>query len=82
MKFLDEDQNENVVKCSEEKEHDTFHNHCTSINENLTVAPGQGKSSISVFNDKFWEKRVFLYLFPDGKFGYKVERDIPIFPVP
>ena len=53
----------------------------TAENENLIVAPGQGKSQISVFNDKFWEELAFPYLFPDGKFGYKVERDIPICPV-
>ena len=58
IKFLDQDQNENVVECSEEEEHDTFHNHCTSSNEtalisgvsntveneNIIVAPGQRKS--------------------------------------
>ena len=49
--------------------------------ENLIVAPGQGKRPVSVFNDKFWEEMAFLFLFPDGKFGYKVERDIPISPV-
>ena len=95
IKFLDEEQNENVVECSEEEEHDSFHNHSTSSNEtalisevpntveneNLIVAPGQGKSPISVFNDKFGEELAFPYLFPDGKFGYKVERDIPISPV-
>ena len=95
IKFLDEEQSENVVECSEEEEHDTFHNHCTRRNEtalisevpntveneNLIVAPGQGKSPISVFNDKFGEELAFPYLFPDGKFGYKVERDIPISPV-
>ena len=53
----------------------------TVENENLIVAPGQGKSPISVFNDKFWQELAFPYLFPDGKFGYKVERDIPICPV-
>ena len=49
--------------------------------ENLIVAPGQRKLPVSVFNDKFWEEMAFPFLFLDGKFGYKVERDIPISPV-
>ena len=62
IKFLDQDQNENVVECSEEEEHDIFHNHCTSSNEtalisgvsntaeneNIIVAPGQGKSQFQL----------------------------------
>ena len=37
IKFLDEEQNENVVEYSEEEEHDTFHNHCTSSNETALI---------------------------------------------
>ena len=95
IKFLDEEQNKNVIKCGEEEDHDTFHNHCFSSNEtalisgvpntveneNLIIVPGQGIDLISVFNDKFGKELAFSYLFPNGKFGYKGERDIPISPV-
>ena len=91
IKFLDADQNENVAECREEREHDTFHDHCTSgnetelisevpntvENENLIVAPDQEKRPISVLNDNICEELAFLYLFSDSKFGYNVECDIP-----
>ena len=50
-------------------------------NENLIVAPGQGKSPISVFNDSHCEELAFPYLLPRGRFGYKVDREIPLSPV-
>lgn len=50
-------------------------------NENLNVSPSQGKILVSVFNDKFCGGLACPYLFPDCKFGYKVECDVPISPV-
>ena len=50
-------------------------------NENLIIAPGQGKSPVSILNDEFCEELAFPHLFPTGKFGYKVERDIAISPI-
>ena len=48
IKFLDEDQNENEVKCSEEEEHDTFHNHCTSSSETALISEVILKSYCSI----------------------------------
>ena len=31
------------------------------IDENVIFAPGQGKKTISVLIDKFWEEQAFLY---------------------
>ena len=33
-----------------------------------------------MLNDDLCEEVAFLYLFPRGKFGYKVERDIKLSP--
>ena len=33
-----------------------------------------------MLNDEFCEELAFPYLFPRGKFGYKVERDIKLSP--
>ena len=48
--------------------------------ENVIIAPAQGKKSVSILNDKFCEEQVFPYLLPKGKFDYKTPRDIPISP--
>ena len=45
--------------------------------EELSIAPGEGKQII----DNFCEELAFPYLFPNGKFGYKVEREIKLIPV-
>ena len=103
IKLLDKEQNENVVEYSEEEEHDTFHNHCTSSNETVLisevpntvenedfiVAPGQGKSPNSVFNDKFCEelnfptysqmlnlgtKLIVIYRFPQLSFQSEINQ--------
>ena len=49
--------------------------------ENIIIAPGQGKTPLSLLNDEFCEELAFPYLLPNGKFGYNVKRDIPITPV-
>ena len=38
IKFLDEEQNKNVIKGSEEEDHDTFHNHCFSSNKTALIS--------------------------------------------
>ena len=48
--------------------------------ENVIVAPGQGKKPVSILNDEFREEQAFSYLYPKGKFVYKAPRDIPISP--
>ena len=50
-------------------------------NENqriLDIAPGENKTPQSIFKDDFCEEQAFPYLFPKGKFGYKVERAVII----
>ena len=49
-------------------------------NENVKIAPVQGKKSVSILNDKLCEEQPFPYLLPKGTFGYKVPRDILISP--
>ena len=49
--------------------------------ENLVVAPGEGKTPISLLSDEFCEELSHPHLFPTGKFGYRVQRKIPLTPV-
>ena len=49
--------------------------------ENVIIAPGQGKKPVSILTEEFCEEQAFPYLLPKGKFGYKAPRDIPISPV-
>ena len=49
-------------------------------NENVILALGQGKIPVSLLSDEVCEELAFSYLFPNGKFGYKVERDVSITP--
>ena len=44
--------------------------------EVVPVAPGEGKQPISLLNDTFCEDLSHPHLFPTGKFGYNVKRDI------
>ena len=48
--------------------------------ENVKIAPGQAKKSVSVLKDQFCEERAFPYLLLKDKFGYKALWDIPISP--
>ena len=47
----------------------------------LEITPGENKSPLSFFHDEFCEEQAFPFLFPNGKFGYKSERSIPLSPV-
>ena len=38
----------------------------------VIIAPGQGKTPISLLHDSTCEKLAFPYLFPKGKLGYSV----------
>ena len=49
--------------------------------DNVIMAPDQGKTPVSVLNDDHCEELAFPYLFSTGKFGYKVKREIPLSPV-
>ena len=47
----------------------------------FTLAPGQGKKTVSVLNDEYCEELGHPHLFPTGTFGYKVQRNVPLSPV-
>ena len=47
----------------------------------LEIAPGENKPPLSFFSDDFCEEQAFPYLFPKGKYGYKVDREITLSPV-
>ena len=49
--------------------------------EEVNIAPAEGKQPTSMLNDEFCEELAFRYLFPRGKFGYKIERDIKLSPI-
>ena len=46
--------------------------------EEVNIAPGEGRQPTSMLNDEFCEELALPHLFPGGKFGYKVERDIKL----
>ena len=46
----------------------------------LDIAPGEGKKPQHFFTDHFYEEQAFPFLFPTGKFGYKVVRPIHLSP--
>jgi len=48
--------------------------------ENAIIAPGEGKSPYSLLMDDHCEELAHPHLFPTGKFGYKVERDVNLSP--
>ena len=43
-------------------------------NENLVIAPGEGKTPVSMLMDNNCEELTFPHLLPTGKFGYSVKR--------
>ena len=51
-----------------------------NIEQSIAIAPGEGKKPISILNDIYCEEKAHPHLFPTGKFGYKVKRDVPLTP--
>ena len=49
---------------------------CKMSKENVTIAPGEGLTPVSILRDKHCEELAYPYLFPTGEFGYKVQREI------
>ena len=45
---------------------------CQINEENVTIAPGEGLTPVSILTDKHCEELAHPYLFPTGKFGYNV----------
>ena len=46
--------------------------------ETVIIAPGEWKNTLSILMDKQCEELAFPYLFPHGKFGYNIDRDMPL----
>ena len=52
------------------------------VRENIfNIAPGEGQNPLPILNDDFCEELAHPHLFPTGKFGYKVKRNILLSPV-
>ena len=52
------------------------------VDENkIILAPGQNETPLSILSDDHCEELAFPHLFPGGKFGYRVEREVPLSPV-
>ena len=49
--------------------------------DNIPVAPEQGETPRSILRDDYCEELAFLYLFSQGKFGYKVKREVSNLPI-
>ena len=60
----------------------TFVSEILSIfnDENVIIAAGEGKKSVSIVSDEFCEEQTFPYLLPKVKFGYNALRDILVNP--
>ena len=50
----------------------------SDLEEVTTVAPEEVKNSVSALTNAYCEKMAHCYLFPSGRYGYKVPRDIPL----
>ena len=48
--------------------------------ESVTITPGEGQKAISMLSDKHCKELGFPHLFPTGKFGYKVKRNVALSP--
>ena len=49
--------------------------------EEISIAPAERKQPYLLLADENCESLAFQYLFPDGKIGYRVERDVKLSPV-
>ena len=49
--------------------------------EDIVIAPGEGMQPMSLLVDEKCEELSHPHLFPAGKFGYKVQRDVKLSPV-
>jgi DNA replication protein DnaC len=50
-------------------------------NEIYNIAPGENKHPVSLMTDKLCEELAFPVLFPKGRFGYTLEREVKLTPV-
>ena len=49
--------------------------------EEISIAPAERKQPYLLLADENCESLAFQYLFPAGKIGYRVERDVKLSPV-
>ena len=49
--------------------------------EEISIVPSHGKQPTSILSDTFCEQLAFPCLFPQGKFGYNIERDVKLNPI-
>ena len=54
---------------------------CQINEENVTIAPGEGINPVSILTYQNCEELAHPHLFPNGKFGYKVQRPVQLSPV-
>ena len=54
---------------------------CQINEEDITIAPGEGIKPSSILTDQHCEELAHPQLFPNGKFGYKVQRLVHLSPV-
>ena len=50
------------------------------LEEDIVIAPWEGKKPLSILHDNYCEKMAHPHLFPTGKFGYKVNRKFHLTP--
>ena len=50
------------------------------LEQEIIIAPGEGKQPISVLNEKFCEEPAHPHFFPSGRYGYQIEREISLSP--
>ena len=82
-KKYSENRNDTKTECASVEDplnmHRTASNETTLVSEipniineqNVLIAPGQGKKTVSILRDEFCEEQAFPYLLPKGKLGYK-----------
>ena len=91
---LSEDKNTDTdysIKLPEENENPLYKHQCNSqenlhisqtlTSEEIVTAPGEGKNPNSLVPKNNCELLAFPYLFPSGKFGCDIKRDIKLNPV-
>ena len=50
----------------------------SDVEESISLSPGEGKIPVSPLNDQFCEELAHPHLFPTGRFGYKIKREVPL----
>ena len=75
-----EDENPLSSNCANSDEMCVIPNFHNPNEEVLDIAAGENKQPLSFFNDQYCEELAFLFLFPSGKFGYKVSKPVHLSP--